>query len=54
MKDGKKVSVLCIVDRNHERSGVALDHFRNFKGIYLIMEHNIENEEGILIPGKED
>ena len=33
MEDGKKVSVLCIVDRNHERSGVALDHFRNSKGI---------------------
>ena len=32
-KDGKKVNVLCIVDQNHERSVVALDHFRNFKGI---------------------
>ena len=32
-KDGKKVNVLCIVDRNHERSVVALDHFRDFKGI---------------------
>ena len=32
-KDGKKVNVLCIVDRNDERSVVQLDHFRNFKGI---------------------
>ena len=32
-KDGKKVNVACIVDRNHERSVVVLDHFRNFKGI---------------------
>ena len=31
MKDGKKVNVLCIVDRNDERSVVVLDHFRNFK-----------------------
>ena len=30
---GKKVNVLCIVDRNHETSVVVLDHFRNFKGI---------------------
>ena len=44
--------VLCIVDRNHERSVVALDHFRNFKGIWFIVEYNIENEEGILIQGK--
>ena len=29
----KKVNVLCIVDRNHERSVVVLDHFRNFKDI---------------------
>ena len=28
---------------------VALDHFRNFKGIYLIVEYNVENEEGILL-----
>ena len=42
------MNVLCIVDRNHERSVVALDHFRNFKGLYLIVEYNIENEEGIL------
>ena len=32
-KDGKKVNVLCIVDQNHERTVVVLDHFRNFKGI---------------------
>ena len=46
----KKVNVLCIVDRNHE--GSVLDHFRNFKGIQLIVEHNIENEDGIRIQGK--
>ena len=33
LKDGKKVNVLCIVDRNHERSVVILDHFRNFNDI---------------------
>ena len=48
-KDGKKVNVLCIVDQNHERSVVVLDHFRNFKGVYLIVEYSIENEEGTLI-----
>ena len=32
-KDGKKVNVLCIVDQNHERYVVVLDHFRNFKDI---------------------
>ena len=32
-KDGKKVNVLCIVDRNYERSVAIIDHFRNFKGI---------------------
>ena len=51
-KDGKKVNVLCIVDQNHERYVVVLEHFRNFKDIYLIMKYNIENEEGILIQGK--
>ena len=29
LKDGEKVNVLCIVDRNDD----VLDHFRNFKGI---------------------
>ena len=29
MKDGKKVNVLGIVDRNHGRSVVVLDHFKN-------------------------
>ena len=49
---GKKVNVLCIVDRNHERSVVVLDHFRNFKGMSLIVEYNIKNEEGIPVQGK--
>ena len=51
-KDGEKVNVLCIVDRNHERCVVLLDHFRDFKGIQMIVEYNIENEEEILIQGK--
>ena len=46
------MNVLCIVDQNHERSVVALDHFRDFKGTQLIVEYNIENEEGILIQEK--
>ena len=32
-KDGKKVNVFGIVDRNHERSVFVLDHFRSFQGI---------------------
>ena len=32
-KDGRKVNVLCIVDRNHQRSMVVVDHSRNFKGV---------------------
>ena len=31
--DGRKVNVLCIIDRNRERSVVVLDHFSNFKDI---------------------
>ena len=31
-KDGKKVNVLYIVDRNHQRSVIVVDHSRNFKG----------------------
>ena len=46
------MNVLCIVNRNHDRSVIVQDHFRNFKGIQLIVEYNIENEEGILIQGK--
>ena len=30
---GKKMNILCILDRNHERSVFVLDHFRKFKGI---------------------
>ena len=33
MKDGEKMNVLCIVDRNREISVVVLDHFRDFKSI---------------------
>ena len=32
-KNGKKANELCIVDQNHKRSLVVLDHFRNFKSI---------------------
>ena len=32
-KYGKKVNVLYIVNQNHKRSVVVLDHFRNSKGI---------------------
>ena len=51
-EDRKKVNVLCIVGLNHERFVTALDHFRNFKDIQLILEYNIENEKRILIQGK--
>ena len=36
-KDGKKVNVLDIVDRNHQRSVIVVDHSRNFKGIYSML-----------------
>ena len=49
----KKVNVLCIVDRNHGRSVIVLElGIRNFRGIQMIVEYNIENEEDILIQGK--
>ena len=52
-KNEKKGDVFCIVDRNHGRSVVVLDHFKYLKGILLLVESNIENEEGILtIQGK--
>ena len=44
-KDGKKVNVLCLVDRNHQRSMVAVHHSRNFKGIQLIMVTTLKIEE---------
>ena len=34
-KDGKKVNELCIVDRNHGKSVIVLDHFRDFKDICI-------------------
>ena len=45
------MNLICIVEGNHERSVVVLDHFKNFKGNQLIVEYNIENE-GIIIEGK--
>ena len=35
----------CIVDRNHDRSLVVLNHFRNFKGIYSIVVATSKMEE---------
>ena len=32
-KDGKKLNVLYIVDQNHQRSVIVVDHSRNFKDI---------------------
>ena len=29
-RDGKKVNVLYIVDRNHQKSVIAVDHFKEF------------------------
>ena len=52
-KDGKKMNVLCLVDQNNKRSVVVLDHFRNFKGIQLIVEYNIGNEDEVRIQEKE-
>ena len=41
-KDGRKVNVLSIIDRNHQRSMVAVDHFRNL--VELVDDgYNIEN-----------
>ena len=52
-KEGKKVKVLCTLVWNHERSVVVLDHFRNFKGIYLVDSAcNIENGEKLTYSGK--
>ena len=47
--NGKKVNVLCIVNRNHDQYVVVLDNFRNFKDIELIVENE---EEILLIQGK--
>ena len=52
-KDGKKMNVLCLVDQNNKRSVVVLDHFRNFKGIQVIVEYNIGNEDEVRIQEKE-
>ena len=46
-KDGRKVNLLCIVDRNHQRSMAAVDHFRNL--VELVDDgFNIQNR-GIVI-----
>ena len=51
-KSGKKVNGVFISDRNNERSGVVLYHFKNFKSLKLIVEYNIENQERIFIQEK--
>ena len=46
-KRWEKVNVLSIIDRNHQRSMVAVDHFRNL--VELVDDgYNIENR-GIAI-----
>ena len=37
--------MLSIVDKNHERSLVVLDHYRNFKGIQSIVLKTSKMEE---------
>ena len=32
-KDGKKLNVVYVVDQNHQRSVIVIDHSRNFKDI---------------------
>ena len=32
-KDGYEVNVLCIVDQDHQRPMIAVNHFMKFKGI---------------------
>ena len=53
-KNEKKVNVLCIIDQNYERSVVALNHFRNFKGIQLIVEYNIEKMRREYLPREKE
>ena len=50
------MNVLCIVNQDHQRSSVVVDHSRNFKGIQSIKNprltgYNIENG-GTLIQEK--
>ena len=35
-KDGKKVNVICIVDRSHQRPLVVVGYSKSFKGIKSI------------------
>ena len=52
-KEGKKVKVFCNVVWNHGRSVAVVDHFRNFKGIYLVDSAcNIENGGKLTYSGK--
>ena len=55
-KDGKKVNVLYIVDRNHQISVVVVDHSRSFKGIQpmvVTMEKYLIIQEEEIIEKKE-
>ena len=50
-KDGGEVNVLYIVDRNHQRSAIVVDQFRNFIGIYLVvvtMEKQLSRKRKLL------
>ena len=52
------MNVLCIVNQDHQRSSVVVDHSRNFKGIQSMKNprltgYNIENG-GTLIQEKEE
>ena len=48
-KDGKKVNVLYIVDRNHQRSAIAVDHSKYFKGDVGYSGEIIIQEEEIIV-----
>ena len=48
-KDGTKVNVLYIFDQNHQKSVIAVDHSRNFKGI--VVDGGYNGEIGIY-PGR--
>ena len=47
-KDGKKVNLLYIVDQNHQRSVIVIDHSRNFTDGGCNGEIFIQEEEIIV------
>ena len=53
-KDGQKLDVVCVIDQDHQRSAIVVDHFRKFKGIQSVenprhLGCNIGNKETLLI-----